>query len=246
MTSALVTVADPAALAWGAAERVVELMENGVAERGRFTVALSGGFTPWALHERLADPTLPFRGRVRWPAVHVFFGDERAVPPDHVDSNYRSARKALLDSVAPGSVHRMQGELGGAEAAARYEAELRGFFGGVPFPELDLVLLGLGKDGHTASLFPDSPALHERERWVVAASGPPPDTDRITLTVPVLARARDVMFLVAGPGKADPLRRLVRPGAGEDAIPAARIPFQGRVRVLADAAALRAVDGAGP
>ena len=113
------------------------------------------------------------------------------------------------------------------------------------FPAFDLVLLGLGTDGHTASLFPGSPALRERSRWAVAAPGPPPSTERITLTVPVLEAARAVLFLVAGADKAGPLRRLLRPRAGEEPIPAARIRFRGSARVLADAAAVSG-PGTGP
>jgi 6-phosphogluconolactonase len=237
--------ADPAALARAAAEELARLAAEAVAARGAFSLALAGGSTPRALYQLLADPAGPFRARIPWPSVHAFFGDERAVPPDHPESNYRMARAALLDRVPLGSVHRMAGELGAPEAAARYQVELRAHFGEVSFPAFDLVLLGLGTDGHTASLFPGSPALGERSRWAVAAPGPPPSTERITLTIPVLEAARAVAFLVAGADKAGPLRRLVRPRAGEEPIPAARIRFRGSVRVLADAAAASGL-GAGP
>ncbi len=229
--------ADPAALAWLAAERVSQLAAEAVAARGAFSVALAGGSTPRALYQLLADPSAPSRHRIPWTSVDAFFGDERAVPPDDPQSNYRMARTALLDRVPVGSVHRMEGELGAAEAAARYQAELRTHFGDVPVPRFDLVLLGLGTDGHTASLFPGSPALLESGRWVVAAPGPPPSTERITLTVPVLEAARTAVFLAAGPDQSEPVRRLVRPGAGEEPIPAARIRFGGSARLLIDAAA---------
>ncbi len=229
--------ADPGALARLAAGVGAGLAAEAVAARGAFSVALAGGSTPRALYQLLADPSAPYRDRVPWSAVHAFFGDERAVPPDDPQSNYRMARTALLDRVPVGSVHRMAGELGAIQAAARYQAELRAHFGEGALPRFDLILLGLGTDGHTASLFPGSPALLERARWVVAAPGPPPSTERITLTVPVLEAARTAVFLAAGPDKSEPVRRLVRPGAGEEPIPAARIRFGGSVRVLVDAAA---------
>ncbi len=229
--------ADPAALARLAAEWVIRLAGEAVASRGAFSVALAGGSTPRALYQLLADPGAPYRDRIPWPSVHAFFGDERAVPPDDPQSNYRMARSALLERVPVGAVHRIAGELGAAEAAARYEAELRAHFGEAGVPQFDLVLLGLGTDGHTASLFPGSPALLERRRWAVAAPGPPPSTERITLTVPVLEAARAAGFLAAGPDKSQPVRRLVRPGPGEELIPAARIRFGGNLHVWIDAAA---------
>ncbi len=235
-------VADRTALARVAAEEVVERADRAVRERGAFALALAGGTTPRALYELLADPTAPFRGRIAWPAVHAFFGDERAVPPDDARSNYRMARTALLDRVPVGSVHRIPGELGAAEAASRYQADLSAHFGTGGVPVFDLVLLGLGPDGHTASLFPGSPALSERRRWVVDAPGPPPSTERITLTAPVLEAARAVLFLVAGADKAEPLRRWVKPRAGEEPIPAARIRFGAGLRVLADEAAAAGLD----
>jgi 6-phosphogluconolactonase len=236
---------DPAALARAAAEEVARRAEAAVAARGAFTLALAGGSTPRALYRLLADPGAPFRARIAWPAVHAFFGDERAVPPDSFDSNARMAREALLDHVPVGSVHRIAGELGADEAAARCEADLRAHFGDAPVPRFDLVLLGLGSDGHTASLFPGSPALAVRDRWAVAGPpGLPPLVPRVTLTLPVLDAARAVLFLVAGADKAAPLRRLVRPRAGEEPIPAARVHPQGELLVLADEAAAGEVGGA--
>lgn len=233
---------DTAALARMAAEAVARLAAEAVAAGGAFSMALSGGSTPRVLYQLLADPAAPYRERIPWASVHVFFGDERAVPPDDLQSNYRMARSALLDRVPVGSVHRIAGEQGAAEAASRYQAELRAHFGEVAFPAFDLVLLGLGTDGHTASLFPGSPALLERSRWVMAAPGPPPSTERITLTVPVLEAARTAIFLVAGPDKSEPVRRLVRPGPEEEPIPAARIRFGGSVHVLVDRAAAARLD----
>ena len=229
---------DAVALARAAAEEIARRAAEGAALRGGVALALAGGSTPTALYRLLADPAAPFRARVPWPAVHVFFGDERAVPPESTDANARSARDALLAHVPLGSVHRIEGERGAAEAAVRYEDDLFQHFGDVPFPVFDLVLLGLGADGHTASLFPGSPALDERRRWVVPApAGLPPWVERITLTPPVLEAARALLFLVAGADKAGALRRLVRPRPGEEPIPAARLRPHGEVLVLADAAA---------
>ncbi len=237
-------VADRAALARTAAEEVVQRAARAVEERGAFALALAGGSTPRALYQLLADPAAPYRGRIPWAAVDVFFGDERAVPPDDAQSNYGMARAALLDHVPVGSVHRIHGERGAPAAASSYQADLLAHFGAGGTPALDLVLLGLGTDGHTASLFPGSPALRERRRWVVDAPGPPPSTERITLTIPVLEAARAALFLVAGADKAEPLRRWVKPRAGEEPIPAARVRFGGSLRVLADGAAAAGLDAA--
>jgi 6-phosphogluconolactonase len=238
-------VADRAELARAAAGELVRRAAEAVAERGAFTLALAGGSTPRALYELLADGSAPFRDLLSWRSVHVFFGDERAVPLIDPQSNYRMARAVLLERVPVGSVQRIEGELGAAEAAARYQVDLGAHFGTGGPPIFDLVLLGLGADGHTASLFPGSPALLERRRWVVFAPGPPPSTERISLTVPVLEAARATVFLVAGTDKAEALRRWVKPRAGEEPIPAARIGFGGSLRVLADAAAVAGI-GAGP
>lgn len=192
------------------------------------TIALAGGSTPRALYEKLA--TVEYA----WRDVDVFFGDERCVPPDHPDSNFRMAEESLLSSLGSQGpkVHPMPGESCDAEG---YERELRDRFAqGVP--ELDLVLLGLGEDGHTASLFPGDPALDEADRLVARVERP--DHPRLTLTLPVLSAARLVLFLVAGEPKRDALRRLT---AGAD-IPAARVRAI-RTVILADpAAANRASD----
>ncbi len=153
-----------------AAERFVAAAEEAIARRGRFLVALSGGSTPKPMYADLAAD--PLASRVEWPCVHVMWGDERCVPPDDPASNYRLAREVLLDRVwiPPENVHRIRGEQDPARAAAAYERELRQLLAGDP---LDLVLLGLGQDGHTASLFPGSPAIGEENHWVMAvpASG---------------------------------------------------------------------------
>ncbi len=207
---------NPEKLAEAAARAFVEKAAKAIAERGRFAVALAGGSTPKATYEVLSRD---HARDVGWPDVHVFFGDERAVPPDHEDSNYRMARGALLDHVPVGSVHRMRGELPPDEAAASYEEELLAFFGGEP-PVLDLIMLGIGGDGHTASLFPETPALEVTGGLAVANPVPKLDTIRITLAVPVLNAARDINFLVAGEDKAEALKEILEGDADPRRYPA--------------------------
>jgi 6-phosphogluconolactonase len=194
-----------------AAQEVLKAALEAVSERGRFTWALSGGSTPRGLYQRLASD--PFLGRMPWEAIHFFWGDERHVPPDHPESNYRMAREAMLDRapIPPDNIHRIHAEEPDAErAAAEYEEELRSFFHLAP--RFDLILLGLGKDSHTASLFPGSAAMHERERLVVAVIAPGVEaqkTFRITLTPPVLNHAERVVFLVSGEDKAEALHAVI-------------------------------------
>ena len=207
---------------------VPDLAEAGAAEflaLGPRTLALAGGRTPRALYERLRACDYP------WHEVDVFFGDERCVPEDHPDSNLRMAREALLDHV-PARVHPLPGATCGADAAER---ELQAVFGpGVP--RFDLVLLGLGADGHTASLFPGDPALGEGERRVVRVARA--DHPRLTLTLPVLSAARAVVFLVAGAEKRDALAALIR---GDD-IPAARVTAASVLVLTDESAAGRPAD----
>ena len=217
-----------AALVDAAARRVVRAAREAVAARGRFLLALAGGGTPRPVYERLASA--PLRDQVPWDRVHVLFGDERCVPPDHPDSNFGMARRALLDHVPvpPTQIHRLRGEDDPQAAAAAYAEVLRGLADGDGPPVLDLIQLGLGDDAHTASLFPGTPALHERTRWVAAQPVPKLHAWRLTLTPPVLNAARAVDFLVSGAGKREALRavrtaphdpdlrpaQLVRPAAG--------------------------------
>ncbi len=178
---------------------------------------LAGGSTPKAAYGILARD---YAETVDWGRVHAFFGDERTVPPGHEDSNYRMAREALLDRVPVGGVHRMRGELPPDEAAASYEEELRAFFGDEGPPRFDLILLGLGEDGHTASLFPETSALEVTDRLVVANPVLKLDTTRITLTAPVLNAARAVIFLVAGESKAEALKEVLEGDADPRRYPA--------------------------
>lgn len=225
---------DPQELAGAAAEDFVHRANESVESRGRFTVALAGGSTPRATYELLASD---YADALDWGRVHVFFGDERTVPPDQADSNYRMAREALLSHVSVGGVHRMHGELPPEEAAAAYEEELRRFFGAVGFPTLDLIMLGTGEDGHTASLFPGTPALDERERWTVANPVEKLGTTRITLTAPVINAARAVNFLVAGEGKAEAVKEILEGDGSPRRYPAKLIRPDGDLTWMLDRAA---------
>ena len=227
----------PEGLAEAAARAFVERSAEAVSQRGRFAVVLAGGSTPKATYEVLARDHAE---DVDWPNVHVFFGDERTVPPDHEDSNYRMAREAMLDLLPVGSVHRMRGELPPEEAAASYEEELKGFFGG-DLPVLDLVMLGIGEDGHTASLFPETSALEVTDRLVVANPVLKLETTRLTLTAPVLNAAREVRFLVAGEGKAGALAEILEGDADPRAYPAKLVRPSGGPTWMVDRAAARSL-----
>ncbi len=203
-----------------AAEMVADAV---AATDGRFSMALSGGSTPRGLYQLLASDA--YRDRIDWAKVMVFFADERCVSPDDPESNYGMVREALLSrvSIPAGNVHRMSGEACSApNAAQEYEWQLTAacpFGEACEVPELDLILLGIGDDGHTASLFPDTEALGVMDRWVAANPVPQLSTARLTLTYPVLAAARRLVFLVAGASKSDIVRRVL---ADDPALPAAR------------------------
>lgn len=233
---------DAGALALEGARRVAVRAARVLAARSRFRLVLAGGATPRGLYEQLAaasggegidDASLD------WSRVELFFGDERVVPPDDPASNYRMVRESLLDRLvrAPAQVHRIEGELPPAAAAARYARRV-GIALGSRIPRFDLVLLGLGTDGHTASLFPGSPALDERARPFVPARAPVAPHDRVTVTLPALRAAGEILFLVGGVAKATALARVLRPVAGAEPLPAARVrPASGRLTWLADEAA---------
>lgn len=215
----------PAAVAEAAGQLFISSARQAVAARGAFRVALSGGSTPEALYRWLAEPARA--GQVDWRRVKVFFGDERCVPPDDARSNYGQARAALLGRVPlPGrNIHRMQGELPPEEAARACEQQLTHAFEAGE-PRFDLILLGMGDDGHTASLFPRMPALEERTRWCVATDVPAyvkPNVRRVTLTFPVLNAARAVAFLVTGQGKAARVAEVLSPRGEGELLPAARV-----------------------
>jgi len=229
--------ADAQALAREAAAELVRLAAAAQHRRGRFTVALAGGSTPLELYRRLASAEL--QRQVDWAGTHVFWGDERAVAPDHPRSNFGAAHDALLShlSLRSGLVHRIQGELGAGRAATLYAEELHRFFAGrrSSVPTLDLVLLGLGGDGHTASLFPHHEILQETDRWVAAVEAESLPERRITLTLPVLNRARTVLFLVSGAAKAAMVRRILEGPPDPLALPAQGVqPLAGRLIWMLD------------
>jgi 6-phosphogluconolactonase len=220
---------DPAALA---ADRLAAVARTG----GH--IALAGGSTPRAAYEKLA-------GReVDWPGATLWFGDERCVPPDHEHSNYAMVKESLLDRIrgpAP-TVKRIEGERGPHEGADHYDAELRKAFR-EGMPALDLVLLGLGPDAHTASLFPNDPLLEERERAAVGVESPgmPPLVSRVTLTLPAVNAAREVVFLVSGEDKAEAVARAFA-GAPDPGAPASLVePHSGSLTLLVDRPAARLV-----
>ncbi|MBZ5628192.1 MAG: 6-phosphogluconolactonase [Acidobacteriia bacterium] len=206
-------VSDAAALSHAAAEVFTAAARQAVGEKGNFTVALSGGSTPKALYGLLTGDA-ELRSRVPWQQTYFFFGDERHVAPDHADSNYRTAHQTLLSKIpiAAGQVFRMKGEYPDAvKGAAEYEDALREYFH-LPagrFPRFDLVMLGMGPDGHTASLFPGTKALEERNRLVTSNWVGKFYTHRITMTAPVLNNAACVMFMAHGPDKAQPLKAVL-------------------------------------
>lgn len=238
-TRDVVVAPDGERLAHVAAERFAGIAETAVARAGRFTLALAGGSTPKGLYSVLAAE--PCRTRVPWPQTHVFWGDERCVPPDHAESNYRMVTETLLRHVPipPTQIHRMRGEDADPDrAAADYERVLKAAFG-LPaggLPRFDLILLGMGADGHTASLFPGSPALRETARLVVAHYVERLQSYRLTLTIPVLNEAREIVFLVSGHEKTAILRAVLQGGKRNDPIPVQLIvPREGRVTWLLDA-----------
>ena len=227
----------PQELFQAAAAEFIALAEDAIRDHGRFAVALSGGSTPRGLYSLLASEVVP---RLPWDKIYAFWGDERHVPPDHPDSNYRMAREALLAKVAIPSenVFRIEAETKDADAAAKsYEETLKRFFGlqSGQLPRFDLILLGLGPDGHTASLFPGSAALAETTRLVMANWVEKFKTFRITFTYPVLNSAASVMFLVSGADKSAAVRDVLK---GKGDLPAGRVrPENGRVMWLLDRAA---------
>jgi 6-phosphogluconolactonase len=237
VTAEFVVLQDAAAVARETAERFVAAAAAAIAERGRFSVALSGGSTPKAVYPLLVSQ--PLVSRVDWSRVEFFWGDDRSVPPDDPESNFGVAQQMLishLPGVGPDSVHRMPADAADRDAAAAaYADEIVRVLGGSSSqpPVFDLVWLGMGADGHTASLFPDSEALDVSDRWVVANWAPRLASWRMTLTFPVLDAARQALFVVTGGDKADALRQ-VRSGSSE--LPAGRVDAE-RTIWLVDAAA---------
>ena len=231
-----------AATAEAAAQLFANTAQEAVKARGLVRIAISGGTTPKAMFALLAHPAQPFLKQVPWDKLDLYWVDERCVPPDNAESNYRMTQEALLSKVplAAERVHRMEGELEPEVAAARYESTIRNTFKleGAETPTFDLILLGMGDDGHTASLFPHTEALDEMGRIVVANHVPQKDTWRVTLTWPVINQGREVAFLIEGAGKAQVLYDVLLGPYQPETYPSQIIrPASGRLTFLLDAAA---------
>lgn len=228
---------DEESLIRGAVERFINISELSIYKHGHFSVALSGGSTPKPIYEALGHADN--RERLPWEKIHLFWGDERYVPPTHSDSNYWMVKESLLDHVPipPENVHRVPAEMEIRMAALSYENELRGFFSG-KWPRFDLVLLGMGDDGHTASLFPYSEGLNEGVRWFIANYAPYRESWRLTLTKNAINAARNIMVLVGGQSKAKMLAEvLVGPKSPAEKPIQLISPVNGEMTWLVDEAA---------
>jgi 6-phosphogluconolactonase len=225
---------DAAALARRAVRAFVEAAEDATAARGRVRIAISGGSTPRAAFELLSDPAQPWRARMNWERLDLWWVDERSVPPDDPNSNYRMTREALLDRVPiqPGQIHRIEGGLNPEVAAARYESEMRKCFElrEEEIPSFDLIALGMGADGHTASLFPGTAAIHEMRGLAVANFVPQQKENwRVTLTLPVINHARRALFLIDGADKAQALREVIAGARDPERFPSQLIQPSGAI-----------------
>src|SRR5271170_1824510 len=222
--------------------------------RGKAKIAISGGHTPKNAFALLADPSAQYREQIPWENLELYWVDERCVPPDHPDSNYRMTREAMLSKVPLKSedVFRIEGEFDPETAAARYETAIRGQFRleGAEVPRFDVLALGMGDDGHTASLFPHTAGLHELGRVAIANHVPQQkETWRVTLTWPVIIEASEIFFLIGGKAKADPLHRVLQGAYDPETLPSQLIqPKSGKLLLLLDkdaAALLPPTDGTG-
>lgn len=233
---------DAPAMALAAAKRFAQKIEQAVAARGIARLAISGGSTPQAMFKLLADPSQPFASTIPWDKLQLFWVDERCVAPDHPDSNYGVCRDLLLSKVAipAANVFRMEGELDPEEAASRYEATIRNALKleGAESPHFDMIELGMGPDGHTASLFPHTQAINEIGRICVANHVPQKDTWRITLTWPVINQGAEVVFEIAGEEKTDVLAEVFTGPRDVERLPSQLIrPSNGKLLLLLDEAA---------
>jgi 6-phosphogluconolactonase len=233
---------DGETLSHHAAAYLTARLTQSIQQRGRARIALSGGNTPRRVLELLGDPHSEFRAQIPWQQLEMFFVDERAVPPDHAESNYRMVREALLYKVPISStqVARMPGELNPQRAAALYETEIRMRFRleGAEVPRFELIVLGMGNDGHAGSLFPNTEAIDTLGRIVVANHVPQKNMWRITLSWPVLNQARDVFFLVQGSDKAEVLQRVLQGPFDPEMLPSQLIrPASGKLTLFLDSAA---------
>lgn len=236
---------DAAALARRTAQHFLDVAEHAARTRGRARIAISGGSTPKVAFQLLADPGQPWLKRMPWDKLDLYWVDERTVPPDDADSNYRMTKEAMLDHVPlkAEQIHRMEGELEPEVAAARYESLLRNTFRleGAETPRFDLIGLGMGDDGHTASIFPHTAAIHEMGRLVTANQVPQKDTWRITLTWPVINQGGSVFFLIGGKNKAELVKEVFTGPRDPERLPSQLIWPAGGILTLIldkDAAAL--------
>ena len=225
-----------------AADFFISVANEAIAVRGRADIALSGGSTPRSLYSLLATP--PYASQINWTHVHIWFGDERTVGPEDAQSNFKMANDALLSHIAipAANIHRIEGELSPEVAATRYEEALTAAFelGPHVLPRLDLIWLGLGPDGHTASLFPDTTGLHVMDKLVIANPVPQQNTTRISLTFPTINAAAHIAFLIAGEDKAPMVARVIEEDRSnpESLLPSQRIvPVAGQLLWLLDLAA---------
>src|SRR6201996_7473081 len=227
-------------------ERTAQYFTDGIraaaAARGKARIAISGGHTPKNAFALLADPSAQYREQIPWENLELYWVDERCVPPDHPDSNYRMTREALLDKVplSENQIFRIRGELEPEAAASRYEADIRQSYRleGAEMPVFDLLALGMGPDGHTASLFPHTEGLHELMRVAIANHVVQKESWRVTLTSPVINRARDVFFLIEGKDKVDALKHVFLGPPDPEMYPSQLIrPASGRITLLLDSVA---------
>lgn len=240
MPASIIVLENSEEVAHAAADRFIELAAASIAGQGRFSVALAGGSTPRRCYEMLASDE--YRNRIDWTSVHIFFGDERSVPPTDTESNYRMAYEAMLSRlpIPAQNVHRMMSENDPSTGARLYEQELKSFFHDAPWPRFDLVLLGMGDDGHTASLFPYTHALTEQQAWVVANRVEKLKTFRLTLTAPAINHAAHIVFMITGAAKAERLREVIRGPRDPERLPSQMIrAVDGSLTWLLDKAAAR-------
>ncbi len=233
MQTTILTYSTPDELSKSASNKFIEAAQRAISERGRFLVSLSGGSTPMKLFERLAKETLD------WSLVHFFWCDERCVPMDDPGNTYGQTKKILFDNIGITNIHRVESELEPALAAQAYAHTLSGFAEApLDFPRFDLVLLGMGDDGHTASLFPDSPVEIETSTIAVTAQYQDRPANRVSLTPKVFNQAREIWFLVTGAGKAETLRNVIKGEKNLELLPAQRIqPKDGNLVWMIDEAA---------
>ena len=226
---------DLEAISHQAASLFMKAAKDAIDRKMRFVVAISGGSTPRRLYTFLGSTE--YRPQVDWQRIHFFWVDERCVPKDHEESNFRTVFDTLLSKVpiSDENIHRIRSEEEIDQAARDYEEEIREFFKPSQLPIFDLVILGVGEDGHTASLFPGSKALGEKERWVVPVYLEKPKINRITLTLPILNHASQILFLISGRSKATVLSEILENGHQKDRYPAGLInPFHGKLQWLID------------